>query len=350
MFLTASWCAQPHWACCPSLGPRSWAGWRSWCRGEAHCCPRHSSWWSLLRVTRPPHRTPAGTWGSGRWPGAWTSQSWTWGRHHVTLLMNKTHKWKIISENCLRLLKCFWQVVTDVLPDWPDGDWGHSAAGSGGVGGPGGVPELGHTHWGHGHWSRESIVCWQGQRRGKGYRGLTEAVRVLGTAAGRAQAERVMSVSLGSLLGVTRPTPQGRTQEKLQILKTIPYIRAIKKLQNLLLIRMTWPLPPYFPRLVTPLVPAGPGQQPGRGPCRGTDPGPRGQQPMAPPPPPPTAQLIWEATYPQMFYNYKNHSRHQAPVGPGKSATHRMRPPPSLVASPAFLQKPANIAHWGQGL
>ena len=200
---------------------------------------------------------------------------------------------------------------------------------------------------GHGRASCE----WQGQRRGKGYRGLTEAVRVSGTAAGRAQAERVMSVSLGSLLGVTRPTPQGRTQEKLQILKTIQNIRAINKVNNYspdqddLTI-----LHSYFPRLVTPLVPAGPGQQPGRGPCRGTDPGPRGQQPMAPPPPPPTAQLIWEATYPQMFYNYKNHSRHQAPVGPGKSATHRMRPPPSLVASPAFLQKPANIAHWGQGL
>ena len=112
MFLTASWSAQPHWACCPTPDPRSWAGWRSWCRGEAHCCPRHSSWWSLLRVTRPPHRTPAGTWGSGRWPGAWTSQSWTLGRHHVTLWMNKTHKWKIISEICLRVLiivaSCHW--------------------------------------------------------------------------------------------------------------------------------------------------------------------------------------------------------------------------------------------------
>ena len=81
---------------------------------------------------------------------------------------------------------------------------------------------------GHGRASCE----WQGQRRGKGYRGLTEAVRVSGTAAGRAQAERVMSVSLGSLLGVTRPTPQGRTQEKLQILKTIQYIRAIKKVNK----------------------------------------------------------------------------------------------------------------------
>ena len=97
MFLTASWSAQPHWACCPTPGPRSWAGWRSWCRGAARClCPRHSSWWSLSRVTLPPHRTPAGTWGSGRWPGAWTSQSWTWGQHHVTLLMKKTYKWKII--------------------------------------------------------------------------------------------------------------------------------------------------------------------------------------------------------------------------------------------------------------
>ena len=41
----------------------------------------------------------------------------------------------------------------------------------------------------------------------------------------------------------------------------------------------------------------------------------------------------------------------QAPVCPGQAATHRMRP--SLVASPAFLLKPDNIAqpaHSGQGL
>ena len=41
-----------------------------------------------------------------------------------------------------------------------------------------------------------------------------------------------MSVSLGSLLGVTRPTPQGRTLEKLQILKTIQYIRTINNVNN----------------------------------------------------------------------------------------------------------------------
>ena len=81
-----------------------------------------------------------------------------------------------------------------------------------------------------GHW--RASCEWQGQRRGKGYMGLTEAVRVSGTAAGRAQAERVMSVSLGSLLGVTRPTPQGRTQEKLQIIKTFNFIHTIKKVNK----------------------------------------------------------------------------------------------------------------------
>ena len=81
-----------------------------------------------------------------------------------------------------------------------------------------------------GHW--RASCEWQGQRRGKGYMGLTEAVRVSGTAAGRAQAERVMSVSLGSLLGVTRPTPQGRTQEKLQIMKTFNFILTIKKVNK----------------------------------------------------------------------------------------------------------------------
>ena len=62
-------------------------------------------------------------------------------------------------------------------------------------------------------------------------------------------------------------------------------------------------------------------------------------------------QLIWEATYPQMFYNYKNHSRHQSV--PARRPLTECALPPSLVASPAFLLKPANIAqpaHSGQGL